>query len=172
MTSGPYRPGTPAAAEWAAARAANRVLAPHRVVAVRVHPHTRYWMHQHDNPYTDEPGIPQLKQLAFSNGPDTVDVIVDPAVPVHVFRLVDDEGWTRDEVRATRYVVFRPAPGVPASFLPESVEGRWEDVHAIPGPGKVYALGERVGTATGRATGRFEMRDTDGALAEVYEVGP
>lgn len=135
------------------------------VTAVRVHPDTRYWMHKNDPSWTDEPGVAQL--LALANG---AEIIVDRTVPVHIFRLVDNEGWTKDETRATRFVVYRPAPDAPPGFLPEDMNGRW-DFRATAEPGMLRHHNNK-GKALGRTTGRFEMRKTDGDLAEVVELGP
>lgn len=66
------------------------------------------------------------------------------------------------------YVVIRPAPGLPSGFLPPHWDGRWIDRATIP---EVYTgHAAQMSTATAVPTGRFEVRDYDGAVAEVFEV--
>lgn len=69
------------------------------------------------------------------------------------------------------YIVIRPAPGLPAGCVPPHLDGRWLDTTRIPVD---EPLNLPPGTAAARAvpTGRFEVRDYDGAVAEVYEVQP
>lgn len=70
------------------------------------------------------------------------------------------------------YIVIRPAPDLPPGFLPVREDGRWYDRAAIP---EVYVQdppspGESRAVAV--PSGRFEVRDYDGAMAEVWEVRP
>lgn len=62
------------------------------------------------------------------------------------------------------YVVVRPAPDLPAGFLPPDMDGKWYDRATLPD-------GAAMGTAVAVASGRFEYRE-DGAVAEVFEVRP
>jgi hypothetical protein len=67
------------------------------------------------------------------------------------------------------YIVVRPAPDLPAGFLPEALNGIWFDLSQLPSdPG---LTGVRMGAAVAVPSGRFEQRE-DGAVAEVYEVRP
>jgi hypothetical protein len=67
------------------------------------------------------------------------------------------------------YIVIRPAPDLPPGFLPAREDGRWYDRDNIPyGP----PAGSSPGEAVAVPTGRFEVREYDGAVAEVYEVRP
>jgi hypothetical protein len=70
--------------------------------------------------------------------------------------------WRDDQL--TKYVVIRPAPDLPAGFLPEHLNGRWFDLTWM-------RSGHGLGTGVAVATGRYESRD-DGEVAEVYEVRP
>jgi hypothetical protein len=55
------------------------------------------------------------------------------------------------------YVVIRPAPDLPDGFLPEELNGRWFDrTEMIDRPGV-------LGLAVAVPSGRFEVRDYDGA---------
>ena len=63
------------------------------------------------------------------------------------------------------YVVVRAAPDLPTGFLPPGMEGRWYNLADMPPSGQ-------LGTAVAVASGRFEVRAHDGAVAEVYEVRP
>ncbi|WP_433067397.1 hypothetical protein [Dactylosporangium sp. CS-033363] len=75
------------------------------------------------------------------------------------------------------FVVLRPAPDLPAGFLPEKLDGQWFNLvdlvyEAYRDPdGPSDTEGVQFGPAGARAypTGRYETRD-DGAEAEVYEV--
>lgn len=68
------------------------------------------------------------------------------------------------------YVVIRPAPDLPPGFVPPHWDGRWLDRADMPfGPPPADGTWS---TATAVPTGRFEVRDSDGAVAEVYEVRP
>lgn len=72
------------------------------------------------------------------------------------------------------YIVIRPAPDLPPGFLPERENGRWYDRATLPqvdAESSLHAL-IRYGGGVAVATGRFEVRDYDGAVAEVYEVRP
>jgi hypothetical protein len=71
------------------------------------------------------------------------------------------------------YIVIRPAPDLPDQ-LPPRLDGWWYDradfPEALPGEG-IEAVA-RYGGYVAVATGRFEVRDPDGAVAEVFEVRP
>lgn len=71
------------------------------------------------------------------------------------------------------YLVVRAHPDLPDGFLPPDWEGRWIERSRIPmGPSvdRPLAPGEGRGVAT--AIDRYEIRDDDGAVAQVYEVRP
>lgn len=75
------------------------------------------------------------------------------------------------EAGAAGFIVLRPAPGLPADFLPRGMDGRWDvrpdldsSLSRWPLPGVTYH-------AQAIPAGRYETRD-DGALAEVWEVRP
>lgn len=73
------------------------------------------------------------------------------------------------------YIVIRPAPECPPGFLPPSFDGRWYDLADMPQPLDPEAAQGRAVAWGGMAAvpiGRFEIRDYDGAVAAVYEVGP
>jgi hypothetical protein len=73
------------------------------------------------------------------------------------------------------YVVLRAAPGAPDWFLPPRWDGRWIDRTALPPPPPDDWTPPDDGTyaeATFVPTGRFEVRDYDGAVAEVFEAQP
>lgn len=63
------------------------------------------------------------------------------------------------------YVVIRAHPDLPPGFLPPQLDGRWYDRRDLP-----VRFG--LGAAVAVPAGRFEVRDHDGAVAEVYEVRP
>lgn len=64
-----------------------------------------------------------------------------------------------------RYIVFRAAPGL---TLPERLEGLWLDAR---GAGSMFVIPPDGPTsATAAPTARYEVRESDGAWAEVYEV--
>lgn len=67
------------------------------------------------------------------------------------------------------HVVIRPAADLPAGFLPAHLDGLWLDRSEVPF-GPVGAPGGPRAVAV--PTGRFEARDSDGAVAEVFEVQP
>lgn len=71
------------------------------------------------------------------------------------------------------YIVLRPGPGLPHGFLPDDMDGRWLDRSQIPvrgtnGPHPPHIREEGLG-AVAVPTGRFEVREYDGAVAEVWE---
>ncbi|MBZ6102709.1 hypothetical protein ACH4NO_18030 [Streptomyces olivaceus] len=72
------------------------------------------------------------------------------------------------------YIVIRPAPDLPEGFLPERENGRWYDRADMPQAGVESSVDAliRYGGGVAVATDRFEVRDYDGAVAEVYEVRP
>ncbi len=74
------------------------------------------------------------------------------------------------------YVVVRPAPGLPPGFnFPGHWNGRWLDRTELPPPpppGWKPPDGVVSSSMTLVPTGRFEVRDYDGAVAEVWEAHP
>lgn len=70
------------------------------------------------------------------------------------------------------YVVLRAAPGAPDWFLPPHWNGRWLDRTQVPSdpPGWVPPDDGTHARAEFVPTGRFEVRDYDGAVAEVFEA--
>lgn len=72
------------------------------------------------------------------------------------------------------YIVIRPAADLPPGFLPAGEDGRWYERAAMPLADEDQRANALVGYGGGIAvaTGRFEVRDYDGAVAEVYEVRP
>lgn len=71
------------------------------------------------------------------------------------------------------YVVIRAGEGLPDWFLPAGMEGRWIDRRDIPeGPPPGGPLPEGFSESVAVPTGRFEIREWDGAVAEVWEVRP
>lgn len=72
------------------------------------------------------------------------------------------------------YVVVRPAPDLPPGYLSPRWDGRWLDASRLPeapGPGQLPPGFTGV-TMTLAPAGRFEVRDYDGAVAEVWEARP
>lgn len=72
------------------------------------------------------------------------------------------------------YIVIRPAPDLPPGFLPERENGRWydrSDMRQVNSEDRLDLV-IQYGGGVAVATGRFEVRDYDGAVAEVYEVRP
>lgn len=72
---------------------------------------------------------------------------------------------------AARFAVIRPAPDLPAGFLPPDLNGRWIEI-----PEWAADIPDDWPLAPGAAavavrTDRFERRD-DGATARVFEVRP
>ncbi|MFI7191450.1 hypothetical protein ACIBQ0_17085 [Nocardia nova] len=68
------------------------------------------------------------------------------------------------------YIVIRPAPDLPPGFLPDRLNGRWEDRSRLGiDHGMDFTLAS--GGAVAVPTGRFETND-QGQVAEVYEVRP
>lgn len=69
------------------------------------------------------------------------------------------------------FVVFRAARGLPPGWAGER-EGRWylrEELLAAPG---VWADVDQPVTAVAIPTDRVEHRDSDGAVAQVWELHP
>lgn len=64
------------------------------------------------------------------------------------------------------YIVIRPAPDLPPGFLPPHLDGRWYETSQMAPLARDHESGDVVAVPTGR----FEVRDYDGAVAEVYEV--
>lgn len=67
------------------------------------------------------------------------------------------------------YIVIRSGPDLPAGFLPEKWEGRWERVDELD-PFGVKSV--RFGEAAATPTGRYETSDDGKDIAEVWEVRP
>lgn len=73
------------------------------------------------------------------------------------------------------YVVIRPAPDLPPGFnFPDRWNGMWLDRSQIPEDWTPGRTPPGVTTSTMKCvpTGRFEVRDYDGAVAEVWEAHP
>ncbi|MBD3004900.1 hypothetical protein [Streptomyces sp. 5-10] len=66
------------------------------------------------------------------------------------------------------YVVVRPASDLPPGFLPPDLDGVWLDRQEFDGCDLAFGHGGAIAVATGR----FEVRESDGAVAEVFEVRP
>ena len=66
------------------------------------------------------------------------------------------------------YVVIRASPDLPPGFLPERLDGMWFDRSTLPSRPEDVDLPGGVAVPSGR----FEVRDYDGAVAEVWEVRP
>lgn len=64
------------------------------------------------------------------------------------------------------FVVIRPAPDLPPGVFPPHLDGRWYNLADVP-RGFGAAPGGRECVAV--PAGRFEVRDSDGAVAEVWE---
>ncbi len=72
------------------------------------------------------------------------------------------------------WIVVRPSPDLPPGYLSPKWDGRWIDGSQLPkapAPGQLPP-GFIETTMTLTPTGRFEMRDHDGAVAEVWEAHP
>ena len=71
------------------------------------------------------------------------------------------------------YVVLRPAANQPPGYhFPDHWNGRWldrSDMPEPPPPGWKPPPGVVMSSVTFVPTGRFEVRDYDGAVAEVWE---
>lgn len=77
------------------------------------------------------------------------------------------------------YVVIRRGTDVPAEWYIGDLEGRWFDRSQVlasrSDPESVKRFRERGGVVSGAQavpTGRFEIRESDGAVAEVWELLP
>lgn len=71
------------------------------------------------------------------------------------------------------YVVLRRHPDLPEQFrLPAGFEGRWLDRSQVPLRRPRPPHGVDLREAVAVPTGRFEVRDYDGAVAEVWEFRP
>lgn len=69
------------------------------------------------------------------------------------------------------YIVIRPAPDLSPGALSSFSDGRWYDRSDFPeSPG--LPIGSVIGKWTAVPSGRFEVRDYDGAVAEVWEARP
>jgi hypothetical protein len=115
-------------------------------------------------PMTVPPFRDGYSQLAVRRLRRLVQPLRDDAIWSPLVELGRGFEWFRPK---TRYIVLRPAPGLPPGWMPDHLDGMWyePDKDWWDGPSTVD------GDAKGRATGRYERRD-DGYLAEVYEVGP
>lgn len=69
------------------------------------------------------------------------------------------------------YIVLRPGPGLPDGFLPPDLDGRWIDRCTVLSsrPTLPPHLRDAGSEAVAVPTGRFEVREYDGAVAEVWE---
>lgn len=64
------------------------------------------------------------------------------------------------------YVVLRPSPDFPAHLWPLHLDGKWLDLNEIQvNPDKF-----KLANAEAEPTGRFEYREGDLAVAEVWEI--
>lgn len=71
------------------------------------------------------------------------------------------------------YLVVRAHPELPDGFLPPDWEGRWIERRDVPfGPSADRPLAPGGGRGVAVAIDRYEMRESDGAVAQVYEVRP
>jgi hypothetical protein len=73
------------------------------------------------------------------------------------------------------YIVIRPAADLPPGFLSEHFNGRWIDRAHMPQASSTEASQDtaiQYGGMVAVPTGRFETRDYDDAVAEIYEVRP
>lgn len=77
-------------------------------------------------------------------------------------------------MREPDYVVLRAAAGAPDWFLPPRWEGRWIDRSEVPAdpPGWTPPDDGMHARVEFHPTNRFEVRDWDGAVAEVWEAQP
>lgn len=67
------------------------------------------------------------------------------------------------------FIVIRAAADLPPGFLPPDQDGLWLDRSTLQsGPPPGVVMSEAVAVPTGR----FEVREYDGAVAEVWEVRP
>ena len=67
------------------------------------------------------------------------------------------------------YIVLRASPDVPPGWMPRGLDGRWYDrAQFVEGLERPADLPRWHATAV--PTGRFEVRDHDGAVAEVWEA--
>lgn len=78
--------------------------------------------------------------------------------------------WLQAIPEATTHIVLRPNPDLPEDFLPPRMNGEWHERSVIYTGPQIDLYGPAAATSA-RATGRVEIRE-DGAVAEVYEVGP
>lgn len=63
-------------------------------------------------------------------------------------------------------IVIRAAPDLPEEFrLPPNLDGTWFDLETMP-----QLFHEQIDGGVAVPTGRFEVRDSDGAVAEIYEI--
>jgi hypothetical protein len=74
------------------------------------------------------------------------------------------------------YVVLRAHPDLGPRFLPAHLDGRWYDVSKVPvgkrGELQMWAVALAGSDVVAVPAGRFEVRPTDGAVAEVWEFRP
>lgn len=69
------------------------------------------------------------------------------------------------------YIVLRANPDLPDWHLPPHWDGRWIDRADLPpAPPPGLHDDETYATAAFVPAGRFEVREHDGAVAEVYEA--
>jgi len=71
------------------------------------------------------------------------------------------------------YIVIRPAADLPDGWLPVELDGKWVDRTSLPTRDQIQGSpAVQFGTAVAVPSGRFEIREHDGAIAEVYEIRP
>lgn len=71
-------------------------------------------------------------------------------------------------------IVIRPHPdlvsGLGVDRLPPHLDGRWMDVSALSAEPDFPNHVHTTVCCTATPTGRFEVRESDGAVAEVWEI--
>lgn len=68
------------------------------------------------------------------------------------------------------YVVLRPDPDLPPGTLSPRDDGLWLDRSQVAQAYAPASAPPGITQMTAVPTGRFEVRDYDGVIAEVYEV--
>jgi len=81
-------------------------------------------------------------------------------------------GHARQLNQPPNWVVIRPGPDLPAGFMPAQLDGQWLDLNKVPlAPfQKLVDMATPPGIGVARPTGPFETPDSDGAVAEVWEI--
>lgn len=75
-----------------------------------------------------------------------------------------------DVPRDPDYIVLRAYPAAPPGWMPADLEGRWYDRATVGSALDEKSTAEFPAVAV--PTGRFEAREENGAVAEVWEVRP